>query len=230
MPRTPARRVKYEKHQVGAFVEVANGPAAGAGTIEYGPLAIRYDATVLRPRPWTEIQARWGSELLADLPAGPVLELCAGAGHIGLLAVHGHDRHLVAVDASPEACAWARTNASRNGIEVEVRESDLRDALRDDERFALVIADPPWVPRATVGRFPEDPLTAIDGGDDGLAIARVCIEVIGRHLAPGGVALLQVGSPEQLDGLAEELADAGLVEVERVVLLGRGVVVRLGHR
>ncbi|MFL6062810.1 MAG: methyltransferase domain-containing protein [Marmoricola sp.] len=212
---------------MGAFVEVAGGPDAGTGVIEFGPLRIGYDSTVLRPRPWTEVQGRWASELLAVLPPGPVLELCTGAGQIGLLAVHSHDRHLVAVDASEEACSWARRNARRNGMAAEVRHGDITTALGADERFALVVADPPWVPHGAVGRFPDDPLTAIDGGEDGLDIARTCVEVIGRHLVPGGAALLQVGSPEQVDQLAEAFGHASLEETERVVLLGRGVVVRL---
>ena len=46
--------------------------------------------------------------------------------------------------------------------------------LDPHERFAVVIADPPWVPRADTGRYPEDPVLAIDGGDDGLDLARAC--------------------------------------------------------
>ena len=60
----------------------------------------------------------------------------------------------------------------------------MDEVLAPDERFALVIADPPWVPRAETGRFPEDPLLAIDGGDDGLDLARACWAA--RRPAPAG--------------------------------------------
>ena len=53
-------------------------------------LEISYDQRVLEPRPWTAAQSRWASSLFRVLPPGPVLELCAGAGHIGLLAVRDH--------------------------------------------------------------------------------------------------------------------------------------------
>ena len=59
-------------------------------TAEYGPLSIAYDHRVLEPRPWTAAQSRWVSALLESAPPGPVLEICSGAGHIGLLAVHEH--------------------------------------------------------------------------------------------------------------------------------------------
>ena len=66
--------------------------------------------------------------------------------------------------------------------------------LAPDERFAVVIADPPWVPRADTGRYPEDPVLAIDGGDDGLDLARRCWALADRHLLEGGSAVLQLGT------------------------------------
>ncbi|WP_377325566.1 methyltransferase [Pimelobacter simplex] len=193
----------------------------------FGPLAIEYDETVLRPRRWTVAQGRWAATLLPALPPGPVLELCAGAGQIGLLAVHGTRRALVAVDASPTACAWARHNAASNGLRADVREASLSDALRPDESFPLVIADPPWVPHDDIGRHPDDPVTAIDGGPDGLDVARQCVELAAAHLAPGGSVLLQLGTNEQADRLGQAWGSVGLTEHSRYVVPGRGVVVHL---
>lgn len=198
-------------------------------TLDFGPLTIAYDDRVLRPRRWTRAQAQWGADLARDLPPGPVLELCCGAGHIGLLAVHGSDRTLVAVDLDPDACRWTERNAATNGIAVEVREGPLSAAARPGELFALILADPPWVPSAAVDRFPEDPLTAIDGGHDGLSVARECVQVISGHLAAGGAALLQLGDEDQLDRLAPELSAAGLAAGTRLVVPDRGLVVRLQH-
>lgn len=196
-------------------------------TIAFGPLTIAYDALVLEPRQWTAIQSEWARELLAAAPPGPVLELCTGAGHIGLLAVTGTARSLVAVDANPAACAWTRANAEANGLaeRVEVREGRLEEVVGHDEQFALVIADPPWVPRADVGRFPEDPLLAIDGGSTGLDVAHACLAVAARSVAPGSSVLLQLGYDDQADALAPAAAARGLVEHER--RQGeRGLVVR----
>jgi HemK-like putative methylase len=182
-------------------------------SMAFGTLTIGYDERVLEPRPWVLLQSQWARELLAEAPAGPVLELCTGAGHIGLMSLVGNDRRLVAVDANPDACRWALDNASANGLadRVEVRQGRLEEAVRRDERFALVVADPPWVPRAEIGRFPEDPVLAIDGGDDGLDVARACLDAAADALDPGGSLLLQLGT----DAQAEALADARFTEVER---------------
>ena len=146
------------------------------------------------------------------MPAGDVLELCSGAGHIGLLAVAGTDRHLVQVDADDVACAFARRNAARARTSdaswsVEVRHGWMEEALAAEERFALVIADPPWVRRDETSRHPEDPLSAIDGGADGLDAVRTCLAVIGRHLVPQGAAVLQVGDAGQAAAVAGYVAD-----------------------
>lgn len=198
--------------------------------LAFGPLTIAFDERVLRPREWTAAQSAWAAELMATAPPGPVLELCSGAGHIGLLAVLVSSRPLVCVDASAAACDYARANAVAAGIadRVEVREGRLETAVRDDELFPVVIADPPWVPAADTGRFPEDPLTAIDGGADGLDVARACLAVVDRHLAPGGSAVLQVGTTAQVDVLASEPSFAeGRLAVVEVRQEERGVLVRI---
>ncbi len=202
-------------------------------TLAFGSLEIVFDDSVLRPREWTTGQSLWAASLLRDdVPEGPVLELCAGAGQIGLLAVSGSGRSLVCVDADPVACDFARANALAAGLGdlVEVREGRLESSLADDELFALVIADPPWVRREETGRFPEDPLLAIDGGDDGLDVARACLAVIERHLMPGGAGVLQLGSEAQVETLRQDPGvRAGGLSLSEVRSHEGGVLVLVGH-
>lgn len=199
-------------------------------TASFGGLSIAYDDRVLEPRAWTLEQSRWALELLADLPDGPVLELCSGAGQIGLVVAAESTRTLVCVDADPVAAGYTRANAATAGVRdrVEIRVQPLTAALAADERFPLILADPPWVPREQVGRFPDDPVTAIDGGSGaGLDVARDCVRVVGRHLGAGGRSLLQLGSARQVQGLADDLAAAGL-EVRSTRTFGdRGVLALL---
>lgn len=139
-----------------------------------------------------------------------MLELCAGAGQIGLLAlaitaptVH----RLVAIDVNPAACAFVRRNADAAGLgdQVEVREGPMDEVINTGERFQLVIADPPWVERARVPFYPEDPVIAIDGGADGLDLAVRCVHVAEDHLVEGGSMLLQLGTQEQVERISSYL-------------------------
>ena len=196
--------------------------------VAFGALTIAYDESVLHPRAWTARQSELAVELAASAPAGPVLELFSGVGHIGLLAASDMERELVQIDANERACALARVNAAAAGLTdiVTVRCGLLEDALEPHERFALVIADPPWVPSDEVEAYPADPPFAIDGGPDGMDLVGSGLDVIERHLLPGGYAVLQVGPDGQADAVVDALDDRTLemVSVER---FARGALIVL---
>ena len=84
--------------------------------VDFEGLRIEYDEHVLEPRAWTAQQSHWAAELINEAPPGPVLEVCSGAGHIGLLAVTLAPRSLVCVDADATACSYLRRNAAHAGI------------------------------------------------------------------------------------------------------------------
>ncbi len=206
--------------------------SSGFETATFGHLRIIFDDRVLRPREWTAAQSRWAAELMNHRPSR-ILELCSGAGHIGLLALaleESHGSRLTAVDVNPVACEFARQNATLAGLadRVEVRHGAMATAIDPDERFDLVIADPPWVETGDVHQFPDDPVLAIDGGPDGLDVATSCLRLADQHLAPGSSLLLQVGSPKQVDRARERVRDLdiSLTFVEARHLDGCGSVVR----
>ena len=201
----------------------------------FGHLPIAFDERVLTPRPWTVAQSRWAAELIRAHPGSTqVLELCAGAGHIGLLALAMADAlpvRLVTIDVNPAACEYARHNAVAAGLgeRVEVRGGPIDDMLGPNERFDLVIADPPWVSRKDTDRYASDPLVAIDGGIDGLEVARMCLRAGESHLEPGASMLLQLGSPDQALRVDEHLRATGSsLSAQDVRVFGsHGVLVRL---
>ncbi|MBM9461468.1 methyltransferase [Nocardioides sp. zg-536] len=183
------------------------GEAMSAEPVDFDGLRIAWDPRVLRPRPWTAEQGRWAAEVAESAPAGPILELCAGAGQIGLVAARDSGRVLVQVDRDPVAVGYARANAAAAGLDAEVRCASLDAALRPEERFGVVVADPPWLRSDELTQFPEDPTGAVDGGADGFGLIRQCLEVGVAHLAPGGALLLQVG-PDQVAQVSEHVREA----------------------
>lgn len=200
-------------------------------TLRFGGLDIAFDDRVLEPRPWTLAQSQWSADLVRLGPPGPVLELFAGVGHIGLAAVAATTRELVLVDLNPAACELARRNVEAAGLtdRVEVREGRIDEVVGPDELFALIIADPPWVPSDGIGEFPDDPAIAIDGGGDGLDLARTASSVIDRHLAVGGSAVLQIGTTRQAEQVGLHLRDVigSDLRLGEVRPCERGVLVRL---
>lgn len=214
--------------------DAASAPPTPTRWTDVGGLRIASDERVLEPRPWTAAQGEWARQLLDSAPQGPVLEVCSGAGHIGLVAVHGTGRRLVAVDLNPVAADYLVLNAAAAGLacEVEARTGLMDDpaVLAPDECFALVVADPPWVTHERIGDFPEDPVVAIDGGADGLAVARTCLRVADAHLADGGALLLQLGDADQAERLAAEPDVVGSLRLTEVRSYERGVVARFDRQ
>lgn len=208
--------------------------SVGARSCAFGPLLIDYDARVLTPRPWTLQQSQWAAEVAAVAGPGPILELCAGAGHIGLAAAVLAGRDLVQVEVDPVAAGYARSNAARAGWaeRVEIRTVDLGQAIRAGEEFPVVIADPPYLRSADISRWPEDPPTAIDGGADGLDVLAACLRLTAAHLSSAGQLLLQVAGPPQDRQVTDLLARtpawrlarraARVIDEDRaIVLIGR---------
>jgi release factor glutamine methyltransferase len=192
-----------------------NDPTSSSAT-RFGPLRIGFDDRVLRPRQWTMMQAQWAADLLVGRSDPAVLELCCGAGHIGLAtsALLGGAR-LVLVDVSAVAADWAMRNTVANDLALttQVVHADLI-SLELGMRFDLVMIDPPYLTPEHVDRYPEDPALAVDGGIDGLAVVLPALATAARHLAPGGEVLLQVHGRRQADEVVPLLAPLELRYVE----------------
>ncbi|GAA3829186.1 methyltransferase [Nocardioides panacisoli] len=200
----------------------------------FGDLDIAWDPRVLQPRAWTAAQSEWAAELSPQCPDGPILELFCGAGQIGLLAASLTGRPLVQADLDPVAAAYVRRNAAAAGLTTDVREAAVEQALAPDERFGLAVVDPPWVPTARIGTFPEDPPLAIDGGADGTDLVVLGVRVALRHLSPGGNAVVQVGDPGQVELIRSLLPEGGTGDAAPWAVLEvrdfmpRGMLVRVG--
>lgn len=168
-------------------------------TCRFGPLTIAFDQRVLRPRPWTLLQAEWAAELSPRLPDGRLVEVCAGAGQIGLAAAAMSGRRALLLDADPAAVEFARANAAEAGpaVVAETRRYELGEPLEPPETFPLVLADPPYLTSRQTSAWPEDPRSAIDGGPDGLRLIRACLDFAARHMPTGGAMLLQTAGRGQ---------------------------------
>lgn len=67
------------------------------------------------------------------------------------------------------------------------------------------------------------------GGDDGLDLARLCVDLVNQHLADGGTALLQLGNSQQVEQIAWYVTHqpTGSLRVVETRTFEDGVLVRL---
>jgi release factor glutamine methyltransferase len=179
--------------------------------VEFGGLTVRVTPGVYVPRRQSEELARRASELLP--PRGCVVDLCTGSGAIATWLRHVHpDASVVGVDVDVTAARSAATN----GVPVVV--GDLAAALHLPGAVDVVTAVAPYVPTAAQRLLPIDvqrhePVVALDGGDDGLAVVRRVVAHAAGLLRPGGHLLVELGG-EQDVALAPELAHHGFASAE----------------
>jgi len=152
------------------------------------------------PRLQTVPLARRAASLLPR--HGCAVDLCTGAGAVAVLVAHLEPTATVmATDIDQLAVACARAN------NVEARVGDLYSPLPSElaRQVDVVTAVTPYVPTPQLRLLPADvqryePGAALDGGDDGLTIARRVVEGAPRWLRSGGWLLLELGAeqPAQL--------------------------------
>ena len=153
----------------------------------------------------------WIAELIVNgsleswLPAaGKALDLCTGNGSLAiLLAMTCPDIHVSACDISLPALAVASRNLDRHGLnsQIELFEGDLWNALpepHDDNRFDLIICNPPYVNAHSMSNLPAEyhaePALALAGGDDGMDLIRKIIAGAPDYLSERGAILIEIGN------------------------------------
>jgi len=99
----------------------------------------------------------WSADMTADIPfyvglaretEGPLVELAVGSGRVAIPVARETGRPVIGIDSSPAMLAQARKRAAAAGVEVELREGDMRD-LELDELAGLV-----YCPARALGHLP----------------------------------------------------------------------------
>ena len=181
------------------------------GTQDFMGLEFKTTAAALIPRHDTEVLV---NEALRVYPAArSVLDIGSGSGCVAIaIGKNLPAAAVVSVDISPEALLLAQRNAGLNGVRVDFRQGSLFGPV-EGERFDLIVSNPPYIPAADIAALqPEvreyEPLTALDGGADGLDFYRTIVPAAPGHLNPGGWLLLEVGAG-QSGAVTEMFAKSG---------------------
>jgi release factor glutamine methyltransferase len=210
------------------------------GYVEFIGLRIQVGKGVLIPRPETELMAELAIKKVGAIRGQPIthhpspikiLDLCTGSGCLALaLAKEFPDAQVYGSDISEIALGYARRNADLNGINnVTFLQGNLLEPLYGRGHpapalnsslltFDLIISNPPYIKSDDIKNLQTEikdwePLTALDGGTDGLDFYRAIILIARKSLNENGILMLEIGI-DCADAIKDILKGSGYSHIE----------------
>ena len=171
------------------------------GEWDFMDFTLKVGRGVLCPRADSEVVCETAIELLQDVEAPVVYDLCAGTGCLGLgiaRAVPG--AKVTCVEFSHDA--WPYLTANVAALGGKTTQAELADVLTyytqiEPASVDLIISNPPYLTAQEMeSLMPEtakEPAMALDGGRDGLDFYRVLVRQYRDAVRPGGWLVLEIG-------------------------------------
>ena len=174
-------------------------------------LKLEVNCETLIPRSDTESVVGAVLERIDERGGGcKVLDLGTGSGAIAIsIAQERPSCEIFATDISEAALEVARRNVRQPDVSVSFYLSDVMTDLEFLGGVDVLVSNPPYIRTGDIEKLPSevrcwDPLSALDGGRDGLAFYRRIFEEAPAILKDGADIVLEIG-----DGQAEEVLELG---------------------
>ncbi|GEM_PF-90097 len=122
-----------------------------------------------------------------------VLDVGAGCGILSVVAAKNAGR-VVAIDLNPHAVECAEINVKLNGLlgRIEVRHGNLFKAVKPNEKFDVIIFNPPYLPTSEAESGQGWLEKAWAGGPTGRDVVDMFLKEAPKHLKrPGKILLVQ---------------------------------------
>lgn len=220
-PEATLSAVEVERFDERIVRRAAGEPIAYLlGEREFWSLDFTVSPDVLIPRPETEGLVRVALDYLrtTEITEPGILDLGTGSGCVALALAHERpDARVTAVEAAGPTLEVARANAARHGsVNIEFIEGSWFAPL-GSRRFDVIVSNPPYIatgdPHLAAGDVRFEPVTALDGGPDGLDGLREIAAGAPHHLQPGGLVAVEHGA-DQGDAVVSLFTSEGLTRVE----------------
>lgn len=161
------------------------------------------DESVLIPQPDTEILVLETLKLINIQKQNHILDLCTGSGAIAISIAKCVQKEkndnikIMASDISEKALKVAQRNVKNNLVEdvVELVQSDMFSNI--DEKFDIIVSNPPYIETSVIETLSkevkQEPVIALDGGEDGLTFYRIILGQAENYLKENGYLLFEIG-------------------------------------
>lgn len=158
--------------------------------------------SVMVPTPETELLCLLTFNFIKKkrLDRPRILDIGTGSGVISVTLANEIDEAvIVAVDISETALDIARKNAAALGgaDKIDFRRSDLFDGIRKNEKFDLILSNPPYITDEDYKTLPPevlaDPKIALVAGEKGLDAIELILKQAPDYLNPDGCIMFEIG-------------------------------------
>ena len=184
------------------------------GYQEFMGLRFKVTPDVLIPRQDTEILVE---EVMRYVHDGMhILDMCTGSGCILLsLLKYSNDCEGTGCDISEPALKVAEENAKELSLNASFVQSNLFENISG--KYEFIVSNPPYIPTGVIPTLMEEvrdhePVSALDGREDGLYFYREIVEKAGEYLYPGGMLFFEIGY-DQAEKVSSLMRQAGYQEV-----------------
>ena len=184
------------------------------GYQEFMGLRFKVTPDVLIPRQDTEILVE---EVMRYLHDGMhIMDMCTGSGCILLsLLKYSNDCEGTGCDISEPALKVAEENAKELSLNASFVQSNLFENISG--KYEFIVSNPPYIPTGVIPTLMEEvrdhePVSALDGREDGLYFYREIVEKAGEYLYPGGMLFFEIGY-DQAEKVSSLMQEAGYQEV-----------------
>lgn len=177
------------------------------GKTDFFGLSLNVSNACLTPRADTEVVCEKAIEFLKNKKCQDVLDICTGSGCIALAVAANTDSRVDALDISEKAIEIAEKNSKETFLQDKVHFS-ICDVLSDDflkitKKYDLIISNPPYIPTKDIENLSEEvkkePISALDGGEDGLVFYRRFLKTLPNMLKKGGKIIFETGYDQKED-------------------------------
>ena len=179
---------------------------------EFMNLEIYVDENVLIPQPDTEILVESVLEICNNIKKNTkikILDLCTGSGAIAIALNYELNKRnihteIIASDISDNALRVAKKNNVKNNTKVKFIHSDLFENIKDND-FDIIVSNPPYIKKDVIPTLSKqvrnEPIIALDGGNDGLDFYKKIIEQARKYIKNEGYLCLEIGYDQKIEVL-----------------------------
>ena len=198
------------------------------GVQEFMGLEFKVNENVLCPRQDTECLVEEVMRYLHD--GSRILDMCTGSGCILLSLLH-YSNHCsgIGADISEKALEVARENGANisNMKRLNPWDEDTLQWVHSDlfskvptEQFDIIVSNPPYIASSVIPTLMEEvrdhePMSALDGMEDGLYFYRKIVEESKKYLTKEGMLFFEIGH-DQGQAVSEMMQEAGFSDVKVV--------------